>query len=119
MTVLVEDVYTLLSTLAPAGGVWPMVNSAGAPAYPYIVFQRVVSVDNVALGGRSVMQNTRLQIDVYALSYLQADALATAIDSAFASWALWQNVPIAQQDLYEDSVKAFRISRDYSVWSTN
>jgi alanine-alpha-ketoisovalerate/valine-pyruvate aminotransferase len=65
------------------------------------------------------MQNTRLQVDVYSRSMQEADAISTACDAAFAAWGLWQNLPISQQDLYEDAVKAYRIVREYSIWSTN
>ena len=33
--------------------------------------------------------------------------------------ASFTNVPLSSQDIYEPDVKAFRVSKDYSVWSTN
>ena len=113
---LIEDLSALLGPLNPAGGVWYGANTAQPPVYPYIVFQRVVSTANVSMNGPSDVQNTRVQIDIYALRISEAAALDSALDAAFAGAAL-VNVPISSQDFYEDMVKAFRISRDFSVWS--
>ena len=68
MTTLIQDVQALLSGLSPAGGVWYAINTTEPPAYPYIVWQRIVSVANVSLGGPSNRQNTRIQIDIVARS---------------------------------------------------
>jgi hypothetical protein len=118
MSTLVEDLYALLVTLAPAGGVWPHVNTSQAIVYPYITFMRVVSTDNVSHGGPSNTQNTRFQIDTFSQTMAGLVALDNALNAALAAWSV-QNVPISSQDLYEDSVKAFRTTRDVSVWATN
>lgn len=118
MSTLVEDAMALLSTLTPAGGVWYAVNTMEAPVFPYIVFQRVASTPNVALSGQSAMQNTRFQIDIYSRRQSEAVAIETALETAMTAWSV-QNVPLQSQDLNEPDVRAFRISKDYSVWATN
>ena len=118
MTTLVEDLNTLLTTLAPAGGVWALMNTSEPAVYPYIVFQRIVSTDNVNMVSPSAIQNTRVQVDIYARKLSDAVTLQKALEAAFMNWAV-QNVPISSQDVYEDSVKAFRVIREFSVWATN
>lgn len=117
MTTLIEDLQALLNPLA-AGGARYAINQAEPPTYPFIVFQRIVSSANVNLSSASDLQNTRVQIDIYALKISEATAIETALEAAFAASSI-TNVPISSQDFYEDAVKAFRISKDYSVWSKN
>lgn len=117
MTTLIEDLQALLNPLS-TGGSHYAVNETEPPVYPFIVFQRIVSTANVNLSGVSDMQNTRVQIDIYARKISEATAIETALEAAFAASSI-TNVPISSQDLYEDVVKAFRISKDFSVWSKN
>jgi hypothetical protein len=117
MTTLIEDLKALIAPLA-AGGAWYAVNSQQPPTYPYIVFQRIVSTPNVSLSGPSSMQNTRFQIDIYSLSIAEAVGIEDSLEAAMTAWAV-QNVPLSSQDFFEDAVRAFRVSKDYSVWATN
>ena len=116
MTVLIEQVQALLDPLA-AGGAWYGINTVEPPTYPYIVWQRVVSTPNVWLSGPSLMQNTRIQVDIYARRISEAETVANAVETAMAAWSV-QNVPLSSQDLYDEEVKAHRVSKDYSLWST-
>jgi len=115
---VVEDIVALLGNLGAAGGVWYAVNTNEPATYPYLVVQRIASEANVALGGPSGLQNTRVQIDVYARRMADAVALEGAIESTMAAWAV-QNVPLTSQDFFDDIVRAFRVSKDYSIWSLN
>lgn len=115
---LIEDLATLLGGLSPAGGVWYGINTQQPAVFPYIVFQRVASDANASLGGPSALQNTRVQIDIYAAKISEAAALETQLESAMAAWTV-QNVPILSQDFFEYDARAFRVSKDYSVWSTS
>jgi hypothetical protein len=84
---------------------------------PYIVYQRVTqNVENV-LSGRTGLTNTRLQVDVYASTYAQAQQIATAVAGLMDGWAL-PNVQILAQDIYESDVKLHRVIADYSIWHT-
>ncbi len=84
---------------------------------PYIVYQRVTqNVENV-LSGRTGLTNTRLQVDVYASTYAQAQQIATVVAGLMDGWAL-PNVQILAQDIYESDVKLHRVMADYSIWHT-
>lgn len=117
MTTLIEDLRALLQPLV-AGGAWPVVNEQQPPVYPYIVFTRITSPFNVTLSGPSDLQNTRVQIDIFARRITEANAIAEAVDAAMVTWN-HQNVPLDSRDSFEDPVRAYRITRDYSVWATN
>lgn len=99
-----------------AGGVWNL-RAAQSPVPPYIVWQRVISSTNNSTTGASNIQNTRVQIDAYARDYAGADALATAIEAAVIASGL-TGVKLTEQDFFEDDTKLYRISQDFSLWST-
>ena len=117
MTTLIEDLRAVLNPLA-AGGAWYGVNSTEPPVYPFIVFLRISSTPNVSMGGPSNLQNTRVQIDIYSRQISEAAAIETALEAAMAAWGT-KNVPLSSADVYEDVVRAFRITKDYSCWSVN
>ena len=118
MTTLIEDVQALLNPLA-SGGAWYGINTQQPPTLPYIVFQRVSSTANVAMGGASALQNTRIQVDIYGDRQSDCETVEQSIEAAMAAWPTWQNVPLLSQDFYEQDVRLYRVSKDYSVWSTN
>lgn len=117
-TTLIEDMQARLATLAPAGGVFYGFNTTEPAVYPYIVWNRVTSTPNVALGGPSDLQNTRVQIDIVARRISEAVALETALEASMAAWSV-QNVPLSSMDVFEDEIRAFRVIKDYSVWARN
>jgi hypothetical protein len=82
---------------------------------PYIVYQRVSGNSENVLSGDSGLVNTRMQIDIYADTYGAAVTIARQIDVLMAAWIL-QNVSVLSQDGYEDAVKLFRITSDFSIW---
>jgi len=100
-----------------AGRVYPQ---GDAPAYvgPYITYFRVIADEQSTLdtnGGTGNLINTRLQADVYALSYGEAQTTAMALKAAMKGWAL-ANVLIAEQDMREDDNKLHRVMLSVSVW---
>jgi hypothetical protein len=124
MATLIETVQAILQPLA-TGGSWPLVNTteplatdASGAVKPYIVFQRIVSSDNNSLSGASVMQQTRLQVDYFATRILDAVALSKAGDAAmFAGFQKpFACTALTSQDFFEEPVRLFRVSRDYSIW---
>lgn len=118
MTTLIQDVQTLLAALAPAGGVSYGLNTASPTTYPYIVWRRIASAPNVSLRGPSLLQNTRLQIDIYSRTVSEVTAIETALEATFAAWSV-QNAPLLSSDLVDPDTRAFRVIKEYSVWSTN
>lgn len=119
MTALAQDIQALLSALPGlSGGAWHVINDAQPPVYPYLVWSRIASPANVSLSGPSGMQNTRIQVDIFSRSVSQLDGLSKALDAAMASWSV-QNVPLGGMDSYEDMVRAYRATREFSIWASN
>lgn len=110
-----QQLLTLLSGATAAGTrVYPITAPDGV-AKPYLTYQRVSVTSENVLSGESGLANTRMQIDVYALTYAEAASIAGQIDALMATWDV-QNVSGISQDFYEDPVKLFRVSSDYSLW---
>jgi len=59
------------------------------------------------------LDNTRLQIDVFATTYSEVQDLADQIRSAMLALDI---IPISSGDLYESEVKLYRVTQDFSVW---
>ena len=116
-TTIVQDIQAILDPLV-TGGSWYGANTREPPVYPFIVWSRIVSVPNVSLTGPSDQQNTRIQIDIFSLTVQECLSLEVAVEAAFAATSI-VNVPISSGDSYEDAVRAYRCTKDYSVWSTN
>lgn len=120
MSTLMQDIGAVLAALQPARKdfAWVAINTAEPPVYPYVIYQRIVSTFNNSLSGPSDLQNTRLQVDVFGRGYTAAAALAQQIGAAMLE-AFPTAIPLSSFDVYEDAVKAHRISTDFSIWSTN
>lgn len=115
MSTIQEQLVALLSGNTDAGTeVHPMTAPDGTVP-PYITYQRITADEEPVLSGSSGLTNTRVQIDIYARTYAQVQTIAAQVDALFAAWSV-QNVSLPAQDLYEDAVKLFRISADYSIW---
>ncbi len=118
---LLTEIQAVLSPLA-AGGSWyasnttqPLAVGADGQVLPYIVWQRIVSVDNVSLSGPSGLQQTRIQIDIFAPRIMDAEAIRVAMDAALLV-AGFPVIPESLQDFYDDAAKLFRVMREFSVW---
>jgi hypothetical protein len=96
--------------------VYPQIAPDGVD-HPFIVYQRVTENVENAMAGRTSLINTRLQVDVYANTYAQAQQIAAAVADLMAQWAL-PNVQILAQDIYESEVKLHRVMLDFSIWHT-
>lgn len=114
---LIEDIQAVLNPLA-AGGSWYAINTTEPPVYPYIIFTRIISTTNNTLQGPTDLQNTRIQIDLIGRSVSELDTLDRSVESAMES-ASFTNIQLSSQDVYEPEIKAFRVTKDYSVWATN
>lgn len=104
----------LVAYLAPVAALHPMIAPQGA-AYPYATYQRVANTVNNVLNGPPSIDNTRMQIDVWAASYADAQALAQSIITAMQAWDV-KNVLVNNYDLYEQDVKVFRVLLEFSIW---
>jgi hypothetical protein len=123
MTTLAEDLQAVLDPLFPGGSFYG-VNTRQLDAqtvYPFAVFMAVTSTTNNTLLGATDLQNTRFQIDLFATRAHDLDTYGSALEAAMAavndSRAL-VNLMLTSQDQYEDQVRVFRRSFDFSIWST-
>jgi|GEM_PF-198261 len=116
-SVLIEDLQSILATLS-TGGAWYGVCTASPVPTEYIVWLRVASSPNVSLLGQSTLQNTRVQIDIYASTVARATAIEQTLETAMAYSGI-TNVPLSSQDGYEPDTRLFRVIKDYSLWAKN
>lgn len=109
------DLLALLNGNTDAGiNVFPMVATQGVVA-PYITYQRIVTNTENTVSGSPGLSNTRMQIDVYAKTYAQAQSIATQVDQLVSASSL-QCWSMRFQDVYEDAVRLFRVILEYSIW---
>lgn len=104
----------LVAYLQPIAALHPMLAPQNA-ALPYVTYQRVANSVNNVLSGPPSIDNTRIQLDVWAASYPDAQALAQSITAAMQQWAV-QNVLLTSYDLYEQDVQVFRVLLEFSIW---
>lgn len=99
------------------GRVYPF-GSEEKPMPPYATFFRVTATEEATLdenGGTGNPINTRLQVDVWALKYVEAQAKAGAVKAALKGWGV-ENVVLVEQDLYETDPPLHRVMLDLSIW---
>lgn len=117
MTALIQDLQTVLNPLATGGAFYGLC-TAEPPPSEYIVWMRVASTPSVSLGGPSDLQNTRVQIDVYARTVARVAAIELAVEAAMVAASI-TNVPLSSQDIFEPDTRLYRCIKDYSVWARN
>ena len=85
-----------------------------SPQSPYATFLRVSGVEGATLdanGGTANESDTRLQIDVWALSGVDVDAKAAGIKAALKGWHIPNRI-LLERDDYETDTKLHRIMLD-------
>ena len=118
-TSLLEALQPVLNTLAAGGAFYatnptqPQPTDANGYPLPYIIYLDIVSVDNVSLQGASNVQTTRIQVDIFAPYPLTTQSIRAACDSAL--YTAFQAVPLSSRGEYEDTVKLYRVIREYSI----
>ncbi|WP_328586136.1 DUF3168 domain-containing protein [Chitinasiproducens palmae] len=97
------------------GRVYPDLAKTRA-AVPYIVYQAVGGIDETTLSGADQLQNTRMQITVWAADRATASSLMQQIRNAMTAEPV-RAVPIgAPVSEYEDDTKLYGSRLDFSVW---
>ncbi len=110
-----EQLSALLTDATTAGSqVYPVIAPDQTVA-PYISYQIVATNNENILSGSSGLVNSHVQIDIYSPTYLQSWAIAAQVDVLMSGWSV-QNVSKPAQDLYDETVKLFRVMREYSIW---
>jgi hypothetical protein len=99
------------------GRMYPF-GSEEQPVPPYATFFRVAADEQSTLdenGGIGNLVNTRLQVDVWALSYSEAQAKASEVKASLKGWSVG-NLVLNEQDMYEPDTKLHRVMLDISTW---
>ncbi len=110
--------FIVLASPALDGRVFPKGTAPTVYAGPYATFFRVAAVEGATIdtnGGTDNEVNTRLQVDVYARSYTEVQALASAIKAALKGWE-YSNIVLMDMDGHEPDVGLHSVTLDLSVW---
>jgi hypothetical protein len=126
MTTFVE---LLRTQLIAAAGVTTLVGSSPARIYanrapqgtatPFCVISVISDVPAASFTGvpAELLRQARVQIDAYAKTYLEAHAVADAVDLVVAALSSPDLSAIRENgvDLYDDQAELHRVSADYFV----
>lgn len=94
------------------GRCYPL-NAPEKPVTPYAVYFQVANAPEVTMATEVPVENTRVQVDIYAKTYAEVQSLADSIRSAMMGI---NAVPLLSVDLYEQDVKLYRVAQDFSIW---
>jgi hypothetical protein len=87
------------------------------PTLPALTYQRIDGPREVSHTGDSGLEHPRYQFDCWATTYLEAEALATAMMRAFAGQLGWAvGFPEAGPDDYESDTARYRRTVDVLLW---
>lgn len=115
------DLRTHLLTVAEVGErIFPIVRPSQGPGLtlPAITYQRIAGVPmNDLDGDDGNLLNIRMQIDVWATTHDAVKLIAEAVRARMqVAAATFRAVLLLDQDVYEEEVKIFRVSMDFSCW---
>lgn len=87
-------------------------------AAPFVVYQLISEVPENILRGGSSLSSSRLQVDSYGVTYLEAHAVAAAVAAVFEAFSspslsAWR---LSTRDLFDDEAQLHRVWADFSVW---
>ncbi|WP_250467634.1 DUF3168 domain-containing protein [Caballeronia sp. GAFFF2] len=103
-----------IKTLA-GGRVYPDVAPA-SPVKPYIVYQSVGGVDETTFDGADTLQNSRMQVSVWATSRGDAATIIQQVRAALTAEPV-RGVPIgAPVSVFDDDTKLYGSQQDFSIW---
>lgn len=111
MMTIQEQLLAQIGGIAPTHAIIAPQNSV----LPYITYQRISNQVNNTLANGPSIDNTRMQIDIFASTYASAQTVAQAVTAAMKAWSV-QNVKLLEYDLYESDVRVFRVLMDFSIW---
>lgn len=101
---------------ALAGGrVYPDVAPADA-AKPYLVYQSAGGVDETTFDGADTLQNSRMQVAVWATTRLEVASLIQQVRAALTAAPVLGTPIGAPVSVYEDDTKLFGSRLDFSLW---
>lgn len=113
---MIAEFYAAVSP-ALDGRLYYLVAESGTRA-PYAVYTDAVTTEQNTLdanGGKDNLQNTRMQIDIWADSPDEAKSKASAVKAAMKDWAT-ANTKIVEEPSIEDSPRLYGVTLEYSIW---
>lgn len=113
---MLSDFFALVSP--PFSGRAYPVAAPATPVAPYLTYFRIFASEGLTLeknGGTGNEINTRLQVDIWAKTYGEAQTKATQVKALLKDWAC-QNTVQSEQDLQDEETKLFRVLLDLSIW---
>lgn len=99
--------------------VYPDIAPLGV-THPYITWQGVGGqtlrfIDNTAADKR----NTRMQVNTWAVSRLQANLIARQVDDALCASTVFQATPLGEPvSDFDSETKTYSTMQDFSIYST-
>jgi len=109
---------SVLITAHTSNRIHPVVLPQGTvAAFPAVTYQRVSGDRVYSLSGYSTLENARLQIDCWATSFETVKDLGDKMRQVVDSATAFASNLISDQDLYENEVKVYRVSMDFSIWN--
>lgn len=87
-----------------------------SPTYPAITYAELMAGDINTLSGSSDLLNPHMQIDCWATTRLGAKGLANKVKTAIEGGTTIKGFRTSGRSMYEDDVKIYRYSADYSLW---
>ncbi|MDD5406011.1 MAG: DUF3168 domain-containing protein [Sulfurovaceae bacterium] len=99
---------------ALAERIYPQIMPQGC-VKPALVYTVVNSSDNQGLEGCVSSENTRVQIDVYASSYLEAKTVKNEVKAALYSFGSIPYAMNSRDGVYEEEVGLFRQIIDFNI----
>lgn len=85
--------------------------------YPALVYARYGGNRQNHLLGYADMENPMIMIDCWATSFGAAKGLSTRVHSAMDGALTFKALLISDVDYYEDDLKLYRVTQDYSCWN--
>lgn len=119
---LEAKLFTVLSNAAAitaivGGRIYPQ-QLPQTPTYPAITYQRAGGDRENHVRGYANLENAIIQIDAWAVTLAGAIALGDVITTAmYAATTFAAILPSSPVDTWEDDVKKYRRSMDWSVWN--
>jgi hypothetical protein len=110
------DIFDALGDLV-SGRCYPL-QMPQSPTYPCIVYARISSNPQNRIEGGASLDQVRVQVDCYDLTYTGAKTLCASVRSAMEGAAFKATLQF-DTDLYEPEVKVYRVMMDFYVWQQN
>lgn len=107
---MIETIHETIAAIV--GNCYPLTVPE-KPVAPYAIYLQVSNSPDVVLESLVAIDNTRLQVDIFAKTYAEVQSLSNQVRDALMALNI---IPLSSGDLYESEVKLYRVTQDFSVW---